>query len=85
MRWNDPKNYVTAFFIFLLPASYGQVALESLLSDVWAQTKLDATTNAPYVREWAGFVTLNTAIGEFRINEATNDPTMLYPITPPNP
>ena len=48
-----------------------QTSLQTQLDAVWEQTKLDAFTNAPNVREYAGYITLNTANGAYGITNVT--------------
>jgi len=57
------------FCLILLSAvSHAQTTLENLLEPIWKLTLLDASTNNLMRREYAGYITLNTATNEYGID-----------------
>jgi hypothetical protein len=63
------KVIIAGIALYFASSMYAQTSLQTLLNEVWDRTKLDATTNAPWVREWAGYITLNSATGEFGLTD----------------
>jgi len=91
------RTRIAAVLILLFTVSSAQTSVPTLLGNVWAMAVLDATTNAPYVREYSGFITLNTATDKYELANVTcgnwygpgDDPEMKISARPkdipPNP
>ena len=69
---NIMKNKMTAFLILLFATLLAQASLQDLFDGVWEQTKADATPTQR--REYAAYVTLNTATDEYGLVSITPGP-----------
>ena len=64
-------SFTVALLILFSALSHAQTVRE-LLGEVWEVTKADA--DATRYREWAGFITLNTATGQYGLVNVTPGP-----------
>jgi len=96
MKTKTCLSVKTIALIVLLPVSlHAQTTLQELLAPIWELTKADATDGQR--REYAGYITLNTATGEYSLADvvhgdwvANDEPAELWllarpPDIPENP
>ena len=70
MNLHTGKTLVEIILLFCFGiAVNAQSLMGGLLDELWTRTINDATTNAPLVREWAAYITLDTADGKYALTE----------------